>query len=177
MNRILIVEDNPINIDLLKRRLERAGFEVMTALDGGDAEQMAENNAPDVILMDLMMTEVSGQEAIQRLQKNTNTSDIPIIAVTACDLSEIRAQCMSLGCSDFEAKPVDMQRLTRKIQSCVSTIPAAADAADAADKDDADDPTTVIELSQADFEKIFNDPERLKAIKRKISIQSGPFTD
>ena len=116
MIRILYVEDNDDNVYMLKMRLElREGFEVLVAEDGevGCAKALAEK--PDVILMDLDLPVVDGWEAARRLKSDPSTRDIPIIALTAHAMSGSREKALAAGCDDFDTKPVEFDRLMRKI--------------------------------------------------------------
>jgi CheY-like chemotaxis protein len=120
MHKILLVEDNEINRDLLTRRLQRNGFSVCCAHDGAAGVAMAANEMPDLILMDIALGEMDGWEATQLIKSNSATSAIPIIALTAHALATDREKSVEVGCSDFDTKPVDMQRLLGKIRACLS---------------------------------------------------------
>jgi two-component system, cell cycle response regulator DivK len=113
MHRILLVEDNEMNRDMLTRRLQRHGFSVCCAIDGASGVAMAASEAPDLILMDVALGEMDGWEATQLIKANPATSAIPIIALTASD----RAKSVEVGCSDFDTKPVDLQRLLGKMRA------------------------------------------------------------
>jgi CheY-like chemotaxis protein len=117
MNRILLVEDNEANRDMLTRRLQRHGFAVCCAHDGAAGVAMAPSEAPDLILMDVALGEMDGWEATQLIKGNPATSAIPIIALTAHALASDRDRSVEVGCSDFDTKPVDMQRLLGKIRA------------------------------------------------------------
>ena len=117
MNRILLVEDNEANRDMLTRRLQRHGFAVCCAHDGAAGDAMAASEAPDLILMDVALGEMDGWEATQLIKGNPATSAIPIIALTAHALASDRDRSVEVGCSDFDTKPVDMQRLLGKIRA------------------------------------------------------------
>jgi CheY-like chemotaxis protein len=117
MNRILLVEDNEANRDMLTRRLQRHGFAVCCAHDGAAGVAMAASEAPDLILMDVALGEIDGWEATQLIKGNPATSAIPIIALTAHALASDRDRSVEVGCSDFDTKPVDMQRLLGKIRA------------------------------------------------------------
>lgn len=116
MPRILIVEDDAAIRDLLARRLEMAGFEIVFAEDGVRAILASVNTAPDLILMDMGLPILNGWQATERIKKRPETSMIPIIALTAYALSEDRYRALNIGCNDFEAKPIDFDRLIRKIE-------------------------------------------------------------
>ncbi|MCU1261076.1 MAG: divK [Bryobacterales bacterium] len=117
MARILLVEDNETNRDMLSRRLVRRGFDVVMASDGEEGIASAGTHKPDLILMDVNLPGVSGWEAIQHLKANDQTKAIPVIAVTAHALSTDREKAMAIGCDGYEAKPVDLPNLLAKIES------------------------------------------------------------
>lgn len=117
MPRILLVEDNEMNRDMLTRRLQRHGFEVCCACDGPLGVQMAASEKPDLILMDVALGEMDGWEATQLIKANPATAAIPIIALTAHALASDRDKSVEVGCSDFDTKPVDLQRLLGKIRA------------------------------------------------------------
>ena len=120
MHKILLVEDNEINRDMLTRRLQRHGFAMCCAHDGTAGVAMAATEMPDLILMDVALGEMDGWEATLLIKANPATSAIPIIALTAHALATDRAKSVEVGCSDFDTKPVDMQRLLGKIRACLS---------------------------------------------------------
>jgi CheY-like chemotaxis protein len=120
MPKILLVEDNEINRDMLTRRLQRSGFEVCSAHDGTAGVAMAASEMPDLILMDVALGEMDGWEATQMIKANPATALIPIVALTAHALASDRDKSVEVGCSDFDTKPVDMQRLLGKIQRCLA---------------------------------------------------------
>ena len=119
MYKILLVEDNEINREVLVRRLHRHGFSVCCAHDGAAGVAMAVSEMPDIILMDIALGEMDGWEATLLIKANPVTSGIPIIALTAHALASDRDKSVQVGCSDFDTKPVDMQRLLGKIRSCL----------------------------------------------------------
>ena len=119
MHRILLVEDNEINREMLTRRLQRHGFSVCCAHDGAAGVEMATSEMPDLILMDVALGEMSGWEATQLIKANPATSAIPIVALTAHALASDRDKSVEVGCSDFDTKPVNMQRLLGKIRTCL----------------------------------------------------------
>jgi CheY-like chemotaxis protein len=121
MYKILLVEDNEINREVLIRRLHRHGFSVYCAHDGAAGVAMAVSEMPDLILMDIALGEMDGWEATLLIKANPVTSGIPIIALTAHALASDRDKSVRVGCSDFDTKPVDMQRLLGKIRACVPT--------------------------------------------------------
>jgi CheY-like chemotaxis protein len=123
MHKILLVEDNEINREMLTRRLERQGFSVCCAVDGAAGVAMALSEMPDLILMDVALGEMDGWEATQLIKADPATATIPIIALTAHALASDRDKSVEVGCCDFDTKPVDMQRLLGKIRA---RLPAAS---------------------------------------------------
>src|ERR1700736_419703 len=119
MHRILLVEDNYTNRDMLTRRLQRHGFSVCCAHDGAAGVAMAASEMPDLILMDVALGKMDGWEATLLIKANPATAAIPIIALTAHALATDRAKSVEVGCSDFDTKTVDMQRLLEKIRACL----------------------------------------------------------
>ena len=117
MHKILLVEDNEMNRDMLTRRLQRHGFSVCCAHDGAAGVAMATSETPDLILMDVALGEMDGWEATQLIKANPATSAIPVIALTAHALASDRAKSVEVGCSDFDTKPVDLQRLLGKMRA------------------------------------------------------------
>ena len=115
MTKILLVEDNEDNRDMLSRRLERKGYVVTLAVDGQDGVNKAEENLPDLILMDMSLPVMDGWEATRCLKARTETSNIPVIALTAHAMSSDREKALEAGCDDYDTKPVDFQRLLEKI--------------------------------------------------------------
>ena len=125
MARILLVEDNEMNRDMLGRRLLRAGHEVLCAGDGETGVALAAREAPDVILMDVTLGGIDGWEAVRRLKAAADTSAIPVIMLTAHAFASDRAISFALGCADFDTKPVDFPRLLAKISGCLARCEAA----------------------------------------------------
>jgi two-component system cell cycle response regulator DivK len=117
MPKILLVEDNEMNRDMLSRRLVRNGFEVVIAVDGQQGLAMATSESPDVILMDMSLPVMDGWEATRRVKADPTTKSIPVIALTANALVEDRERAMAAGCDDFDTKPVELPRLLAKIQA------------------------------------------------------------
>jgi two-component system, cell cycle response regulator DivK len=115
MYLILIVEDNPMNRDVLGRRLERRGFDVRFAEDGPSGISAAKEMKPDLILMDIGLGEMDGCEATRQIKAYPGTAEIPIIALTASAFESDRANALSAGCDDFDTKPVDLARLLGKM--------------------------------------------------------------
>ena len=117
MPLVLIVEDNPINRDILGRRLERRGYSVRFAEDGPTGIEAAAKLSPDIILMDIGLGElIDGWEATRRIKANPQTAGIPIIALTASAFESDRQNSLAAGCCDFDTKPVDLVRLISKIE-------------------------------------------------------------
>jgi CheY-like chemotaxis protein len=117
MPKILLVEDNEMNRDMLSRRLVRNGFEVVIAVDGQQGVAMATSESPDVILMDMSLPVMDGWEATRRVKADPATKSIPVIALTANALVEDRERAMAAGCDDFDTKPVELPRLLEKIRA------------------------------------------------------------
>ena len=123
MPKILLVEDNEMNRDMLSRRLVRNGFEVAIAIDGDQGVAMAASEKPDLILMDLSLPVTDGWEATRRVKADPATKAIPVIALTAHAMSDDKAKALAAGCDDFDTKPVELPRLLAKIQALISTEP------------------------------------------------------
>lgn len=117
MARILLVEDNEMNRDMLSRRLERKGYKVMIATDGLQGVAMAEAEAPDLILMDMSLPILDGWEATRQIKSREPTRSIPILALTAHAMSGDREKAMEAGCDDYDTKPVEHLRLLGKIEA------------------------------------------------------------
>jgi two-component system, cell cycle response regulator DivK len=117
MSRILIVEDNEMNRDMLSRRLERRGYQVILAMDGRRGLAAARSEAPDLILMDMSLPEIDGWEVTRQLKSDDTTRGIPVIALTAHAMSSDRQKALEAGCDDYDTKPVEFQRLLMKIQT------------------------------------------------------------
>jgi two-component system, cell cycle response regulator DivK len=114
--RILLIEDNEMNRDMLARRLARRGYEVLTAVDGAEGVRLAHDERPELILMDMSLPVLDGWEATRRLKSDAATASVPIIALTAHAMSSDEAQARAAGCDDFDTKPVDLSRLLTKIE-------------------------------------------------------------
>ena len=123
MAKILLVEDNELNRDMLARRLERKGFEVVTALDGEEGVAAAAREAPDLVLMDMSLPVVDGWEAARRLKASDVTRAIPVIALTAHAMAGERERALDAGCDDYDTKPVDLTRLLDKMSALLGTAP------------------------------------------------------
>ena len=120
MTKILLVEDNEDNRDMLSRRLERKGFVVALAVDGLEGVNKAKEESPALILMDMSLPVLDGWEATKRLKSSPETSNIPVIALTAHAMSSDREKAIESGCDDYDTKPVDFQRLLGKIARLTS---------------------------------------------------------
>jgi two-component system, cell cycle response regulator DivK len=117
MTRILIVEDNEMNRDMLSRRLERKGYSISMAVDGGAGVEKASAEIPSLILMDMSLPVLDGWEATRRVKANPQTRHIPVIALTAHAMTGDRDKAMEAGCDDYDTKPIDLPRLLSKIQT------------------------------------------------------------
>lgn len=115
MAKILLVEDNEMNRDMLSRRLTRRGYDVVIAEDGQQGVDMATSERPDLILMDMSLPVMDGWEATRRIKESGATKSIPVIALTAHAMSEDRDQALAAGCEDFDTKPIELDRLLEKI--------------------------------------------------------------
>jgi len=120
MALILVIEDNAVNRDVIGRRLERRGYTVRFAIDGPSGVEAAAEVKPDLILMDIGLGEMDGCEATRRIKANTETADIPVIALTASAFETDRKRALEAGCTDFDTKPVDLPRLLSKIERSLS---------------------------------------------------------
>jgi CheY-like chemotaxis protein len=117
MGKILLVEDNQMNRDMLSRRLRRKGFEVLLATDGQEGISLARSGAPDLILMDMSLPTMDGWTAARLLKSDSDTRSIPIIALTAHAMRGDRDKALDAGCDEYETKPVNLARLLGKIES------------------------------------------------------------
>jgi len=117
MAKLLLVEDNEMNRDMLSRRLERKGFQVIVAVDGAQGITRARSDAPDLILMDMSLPGLDGWEATRQLKAAVETRSIPIIALTAHALSSDREKAIEAGCDDYDTKPIEFPRLLGKIEA------------------------------------------------------------
>ena len=115
--KILLVEDNEMNRDMLSRRLSRKGYDVVVAVDGQQALELTRSERPDLILMDMSLPIIDGWEATRRLKGDPSTWPIPIIALTAHAMSGDREKALAAGCDDYDTKPIDLSRLLGKIES------------------------------------------------------------
>jgi CheY-like chemotaxis protein len=121
MAKILLVEDNEMNRDMLSRRLIRKGHEVAMAVDGRQGVDMARSGDYDIVLMDMSLPEIDGWEATRRLKQAAETKALPIIALTAHAMAGDRDKALEAGCDDYDTKPIDLQRLLGKIESLLGS--------------------------------------------------------
>jgi two-component system cell cycle response regulator DivK len=124
MQKILLVEDNEMNRDMLSRRLTRNGYEVVIAVDGQQGVDMAVSAKPDLILMDMSLPVIDGWEATRRIKANAAMRGIPVIALTAHAMAGDREKAMEVGCEDYDTKPIELSRLLGKIAALL--VPKAA---------------------------------------------------
>ncbi|HTL69244.1 MAG TPA: response regulator [Lacunisphaera sp.] len=126
MPRILLVEDNEMNRDMLSRRLEKRGYTLSIAVDGGVGVALARSEKPDLILMDMSLPVIDGWEATKQLKADPDTKQIPIIALTAHAMDSDRQKAIDAGCDDFDTKPVELTRLLGKIEELLKKFPPKA---------------------------------------------------
>ncbi len=115
MAKILIVEDNEMNRDMLSRRLERRGFVVVLAVDGAEGVAMTKRELPDLVLMDMSLPVMNGWEATRAIRQDATTAAIPVVALTAHSMPGDREKAMEAGCNDYDVKPVELPRLLQKM--------------------------------------------------------------
>lgn len=120
MAKILLVEDNEMNRDMLSRRLERKGHEVLIAVDGAQGVESATTQRPDLVLMDMSLPVMDGWEATRRLKGAPETAGIPVIALTAHAMPGDREKALEAGCNDYDSKPIDLPRLLSKIEALLA---------------------------------------------------------
>ncbi len=120
MTRILLVEDNEMNRDMLSRRLTRKGYEVILAVDGGQGVEMARTQAPDIVLMDMSLPVLDGHEATRQLKADEQTRSLPIIALTAHAMAGDEQKAREAGCDDYDTKPVELPRGLGKIEGLLA---------------------------------------------------------
>jgi two-component system cell cycle response regulator DivK len=125
MPKILLVEDNELNRDMLSRRLERKGYSVAMAVDGQQGVEMAASEAPDLILMDMSLPVLDGWEATRRIKADERTRHIPVIALTAHAMQGDEDKAKEAGCNDYDTKPVELPRLLEKMANLLGHAPAA----------------------------------------------------
>jgi len=126
MAKILLVEDNELNRDMLSRRLVRKGYEVLVAYDGAMGLEMTGIERADLVLMDMSLPVLDGWEVAQRLKTNPETQSIPVIALTAHAMTEDRERALAAGCDDYDTKPVEMPRLLEKMERLLQKRQAPA---------------------------------------------------
>jgi two-component system cell cycle response regulator DivK len=124
MPKILLVEDNEMNRDMLSRRLQRKGYEVVMATDGEQAVAMAASESPALILMDISLPIFDGWEATRRIKTADNTKKIPVIALTAHAMAGDREKSLEAGCDDYDTKPIELTRLLEKMESLLNRNPS-----------------------------------------------------
>lgn len=117
MPKLLLIEDNEMNRDMLSRRLERRGYEVLLAVDGQSGVEMVQSHGPDLVLLDMSLPVLDGWEATRRLKADPATQHIPVIALTAHAMSSDRDKALEAGCDDYDTKPVELPRLLVKIET------------------------------------------------------------
>lgn len=120
MPKILLVEDNEMNRDMLSRRLERKGFQVVIATDGAAGVSMSQTELPDLILMDMSLPVLDGWEATRQVRASAATAQIPVIALTAHAMAGDREKALAAGCNDYDTKPIELPRLLEKINALLS---------------------------------------------------------
>jgi two-component system cell cycle response regulator DivK len=125
MTKILLVEDNEMNRDMLSRRLQKNGYQIVIAVDGEEGVAKAQSEAPALILMDMSLPGIDGWEATRRVKAAPETRSIPVIALTAHAMSGDREKALAAGCDDFDTKPVDLTRLLQKIEALIGPAPGA----------------------------------------------------
>ncbi|HEX8153177.1 MAG TPA: response regulator [Thermoanaerobaculia bacterium] len=123
MKRILIVEDNEMNRDMLSRRLVRRGYEIVIAVDGESGIAAAQERAPHLVLMDMSLPVMDGWEATRRMKEDRALRHIPIIALTAHAMSDDRQKALEAGCDDYDTKPIELPRLLAKIEHLLEVSP------------------------------------------------------
>jgi len=126
MPKILLVEDNEMNRDMLSRRLEKRGFTVVIAVDGAAGVAQAKAEKPDLVLMDMSLPVIDGWEATRMIRADPEVAATPIIALTAHAMSSDREKCLAAGCNDFDTKPVELARLLGKIDELLKNRPPPA---------------------------------------------------
>jgi CheY-like chemotaxis protein len=126
MPKILLVEDNEMNRDMLSRRLEKRGYVLAIAVDGGAGVAQAKSEQPDLILMDMSLPVLDGWDATRQIKADPTTAKIPIIALTAHAMESDRQKALEAGCDDFDTKPVELNRLLLKIEELLKKFPPKA---------------------------------------------------
>jgi CheY-like chemotaxis protein len=124
MPKILLVEDNEMNRDMLSRRLIRKGYEIVVAVDGKQGVDMAVEGGYDLILMDMSLPEIDGWEATRQVRAHPNGKSVPIVALTAHAMAGDREKALAAGCNDYDTKPIELPRLLEKIETLLKGSPA-----------------------------------------------------
>jgi two-component system cell cycle response regulator DivK len=122
MSTILIVEDNELNRDMLSRRLQKKGYDVVLAVDGEDGLHVARAKAPDLVLMDMSLPTVDGWEATRRMKSDAGLRHIPVIALTAHAMANDRDKALAAGCDDYDTKPIELPRLLAKMEALLGRL-------------------------------------------------------
>ncbi|NJK50706.1 response regulator [Candidatus Gracilibacteria bacterium] len=122
MKKILLVEDNEMNRDMLSRRLSRKGYQVLIAVDGSQGVTMTVLDKPDLVLMDMSLPVLDGWEATRQLKANPQTNAIPVIALTAHAMSGDREKALEAGCDEYDTKPIELSRLLEKIEVLLAKV-------------------------------------------------------
>ncbi len=130
MAKILLVEDNEMNRDMLSRRLKKRGYDVPMAVNGQEGVDMASSETPDLILLDISLPVMDGWDVARKLKSDEATSSIPIIALTAHAMAGDREKCLESGCDEYDTKPVEFKRLLGKIEALLTGDTAAEDRAE-----------------------------------------------
>ena len=123
MPKVLLVEDNEANRDMLARRLQRRGFEVVFAVDGAEGVAKSKTEHPDLVLMDMSLPVMNGWEATRAIKADANTKHIPVVALTAHSMAGDREKAMEAGCDDYDTKPVELPRLLEKMAALGVSMP------------------------------------------------------
>jgi len=121
MSRILLVEDNELNRDMLSRRLERKGYEVLLAIDGEEGIEKARSHRPDLILLDMRLPHISGWDVARFLKQSSDTREILIVALTADAMDDDRERALAVGCDAYDTKPIDFRKLVERIESLLNS--------------------------------------------------------
>jgi len=122
MPKVLLVEDNEMNRDMLSRRLQRRGYDVVMAVDGQQGVDMAASERPDIILLDMSLPVIDGWEAARRIKSADATRTIPLLALTAHAMAGDKEKALAAGCDDYDTKPVELQRLLGKMQALLGGV-------------------------------------------------------
>ncbi|MEL7035736.1 MAG: response regulator [Cyanobacteria bacterium J06592_8] len=125
MAKILLVEDNEMNRDMLKRRLSRKGYDVLIAVDGAEGVELSRSQQPDIILMDMSLPVMDGWQATREIRNFPQTQTVPVIALTAHAMAGDREKCIAAGCNDYDTKPIEFPRLLEKIETLLKKAPTS----------------------------------------------------